>query len=120
VEKIIACCGIACSDCPTFNATKMDDDVERKKVADLWTKQYGHPFKAEDINCNGCLTEGPRVFNYCNICEIRKCGRERHVKNCAYCNDYKCEKLSKLHEQAPKVKETLDAIHKSLTQTMKP
>lgn len=114
MEKIIAHCGITCSDCPTFKATKMNDDAERKRVAELWTKEYGHPFKPEDINCDGCVTRGTRVFNYTKICEIRKCGQERNVNNCAYCDDYKCEKISKLHEQAPKAKETLDETRRSL------
>jgi len=114
MDGIVACCGITCSDCPAFNATRKDDDAERKKVADLWTKEYGRAFKIEDINCYGCLSRGPRVFNYCNMCEIRKCGRERNVSNCAYCDEYKCEKLAKLHEQAPKAKDTLDKIRLSV------
>ena len=114
MEKVIAYCGITCSDYPTFGATKMDDDAERKRVAELWTKQYGHAFKPEDINCDSCLTRGTRVFNYCNICEIRKCGREKNVENCACCDDYKCERLSKLHQQAPKAKETLEEIHRNV------
>jgi len=114
MEKIIAYCGITCSDCPTFKATQTNDDAERKRVAELWTKEYGHPFKSEDINCESCQTRGTRVFNYCNICEIRKCGQQKNVKNCAYCDDYNCEKLSKLHEQAPKAKETLANMQMTL------
>jgi len=98
MDRIVAYCGIICSDCPTFKATKMDDDAERRRVAKLWTEQYGKGFKMEDIDCDGCLTRGRRVFSYCNICEIRKCGRERNVENCAYCEDYACDKLSKLFE----------------------
>ena len=119
MERIIAYCGITCSDCCTFIATKMNDDAERKKVAEMWTKQYATPFKPEDINCDGCLTNGTRVFNYTEICEIRKCGQEKKVKNCAHCDDYKCEKISKLHEQAPKAKETLDQIRRSLDRDTK-
>jgi len=119
MDGIVACCGITCSDCPAFNATRRDDDAERKKVADLWTKEYGRAFKIEDINCDGCLSRGSRVFNYCNMCEIRKCGQERNVSNCAYCSDYKCEKLAKLHEQAPKAKETLDKIRVSVSKNMR-
>jgi hypothetical protein len=114
MEKIIAHCGITCSDCPAFIATKTNNDAERSRVAELWTKEYGHPFKPEDINCEGCQTKGQRVFNYTKICEIRKCGQERKIENCAYCVDYKCEKISNLHERAPKPRETLDEIRKGL------
>jgi hypothetical protein len=120
MEKVIAYCGITCSDCPTFMATKADDDAERKRVAEQWTKEYGHPIKPEDINCDGCLTSGTRVFNYVEICEIRKCGQRRNVKNCAYCDDYKCDKISKLHEQAPKAKETLDETRRSMGKNSNP
>lgn len=127
MEKIIGHCGVTCTDCPIFKATKMNDDAERNRVAELWTKEYGHPLWTkeyghplpEDINCEGCLTRGTRVFNYTKICEIRKCGQERNVKNCAYCDDYKCEKISKLHEQAPKAKETLDQTRSSLGKNTK-
>ena len=117
--KIIAYCGIECSDCPTFKATKTNDDVERSRVADLWTKQYDHPFKPGDINCDGCLTKGTRVFNYTRMCDIRKCGQDRNLKNCAHCDDYKCERISKLHEQAPKAKETLGQMRKNLNKKSK-
>lgn len=115
MDRIVAYCGIICSDCPTFKATKMDDDAERRRVAKLWTKQYGKEFKMEDINCDGCLTRGQRVFSYCNICEIRKCARERNVENCAYCEDYACKKLSKLFDEFKPAKEVLDEIRASET-----
>jgi len=44
----------------------------------------------------------------------RKCAQERNLKNCAYCDDYECEKTSKLNEQAPKARETLDKVRKNL------
>jgi len=100
-------------------ATKANDDVERKRVAELWTTQYGHPFKLEDINCDGCLSRGKRVFGYTGICEIRKCAQGRSLKNCAYCDEYSCEKLSKLHAQAPQLKETLDKVRTSLDRDIK-
>jgi hypothetical protein len=52
------------------------------------------------------------VFNYCDVCEIRKCGQEKQVKNCAYCADYSCEKLDKFFDMAPGAKATLEEIKK--------
>jgi hypothetical protein len=91
----------------------MDDDGERRKVAELWTKQYGREFKIEDINCDGCLTKGPRVFSYCNTCEIRKCAEKKNVENCAHCEEYACEKLSRLFKEYKPAKEVLDEIRSS-------
>ena len=114
MEKIISCCGIVCSECPAFLATSANDDVERRKVAELWTKEYGHPVKPEDINCDGCQSRGDRVFGYTRICEIRKCAQGKSLKNCAYCDDYACEKLSQLHERAPNLKKTLEEERRNL------
>lgn len=115
MSKMIAFCGIICSECPALLATQKDDDNERKKVADKWSKEYNSDIKPEDINCDGCITTTSRNFNYCKVCQIRKCAMERNVKNCAYCEDYSCEKLSQFHERTPAtLKQTLDEIKSSL------
>ncbi len=115
MDKIIAFCGLTCTECPAFIATQKDDDEERKKVAEMWSKEFNEEVKPEDINCDGCLTEeGGRVFNYCKTCEIRKCGQEKEVKNCAYCDDYACEKLTKFFDMAPEAKTALAEIRKNI------
>ncbi|MCJ7508006.1 MAG: DUF3795 domain-containing protein [candidate division Zixibacteria bacterium] len=113
MEKLISFCGINCSACPAYIATQKDDDNERKKVAETWSKQYEHEFKPEDINCDGCVVVEGRHISYCNECEIRKCGMEKKVENCAWCNDYVCEKLSKFIEKAPELKKNLEEIRKN-------
>jgi len=110
MEKMIGYCGIICSDCPVLIATQKNDDAERKRVAEIFTKQYGKEYKPEDINCASCINNSFRIFSYCNVCEIRKCGREKNVENCAHCPKYPCEKLSQLFSKYSKAKETLDEI----------
>jgi hypothetical protein len=112
MEKMVGYCGIVCSDCPVLIATQKDDEAERKRVAEIFIKQYGKEYKPEDINCDGCLSDGSRIFSYCDICEIRKCGREKKVKNCGFCADYPCERLSKLVAEYSKAKETLDEVRR--------
>ena len=114
MDEMIAFCGITCTECPAFLATQKDDDNERKKVAEMWSKQFNAKIDPEDINCDGCLSESGRLVSYCRICEIRKCGKEKVVKNCAYCADYACEKLSKFHKEAPDAKNTLEGIRGNL------
>lgn len=111
---MIAFCGTVCSECPALLATKNDDDNERKNTAELWSKRYNTDIKPEDINCDGCLSVGGKNFNYCNVCEIRRCGKERHLENCAYCDEYICKKLNKFFKIAPEGKTTLDEIKKGL------
>ena len=114
MEKMIAYCGIVCSECGAFIATQNDDDAKRRETAEIWSKKYNHDFKPEEINCDGCLTTTGRVIGYCNVCEIRKCGQEKGVANCAYCEDYACDKLEKFFQMVPENKTTLDEIRKGL------
>ncbi len=39
MSKMIAYCGLVCSDCPTFLATRNDDDAAREKTADLYAEK---------------------------------------------------------------------------------
>ena len=88
MDKMIAFCGLTCTECPAYIATRKDDDKERGKVAKVWSKEFN--------------------------CEIRKCGQEKEVKNCAYCDDYACEKLTKFFDMAPEAKTTLSEVRKNL------
>jgi hypothetical protein len=95
-----------------FVATQKNDDAERKRVAEIFSKQYGKEYRAEDINCDGCVSDGGRVFSYCGVCEIRKCGKAKGVVNCASCGDYACVRLAGLFGKYGKAKETLDEIRR--------
>ena len=90
-------CGLDCSSCPAFIATKNNDNDLRRKTAEEWTKRYkANPsIKSENINCRGCLSDGP-LFSHCLECEIRKCGLRKGIKNCKDCKKYKCDKLVEL------------------------
>jgi hypothetical protein len=111
MEPMIAVCGLACHECGAFIATKDDDDEKRAEVAQQWSKEYSTDIKPEDIHCEGCLSDEENVFSYCKVCEIRKCGRENEVVNCAHCSDYTCERLDKFFQMVPDCKERLDEIH---------
>jgi hypothetical protein len=112
MERMVGYCGIVCSDCPVFVAAQKNDDGERRRVAEIFTRQYGKEYRPEDINCDGCVSGSGRVFSYCNVCEIRKCGKGKSLSNCASCAGYPCEKLSKLFAGYAKAKETLDEIRR--------
>jgi len=114
MEKMIAYCGIICSECPTLLATQKDDDEARKQVVEMWSKQFKFDLKTEDINCDGCLTDSARIFGYCKACEIRNCCRDRDLENCAYCGDYACEKLNMVFNMAPYAKKSLEKIRANL------
>lgn len=109
---MVAYCGLVCSNCGAYIATRKNDDKKRQEVVAEWTKKYNYPFKIEDINCVGCtVTEGKHV-GHCGMCQIRKCGQEKGVINCAYCVDYSCAKTDEFLKMVPEAKKTLDAIKK--------
>jgi hypothetical protein len=114
MAEIIAYCGLYCDECPAYIATQKDDDEERKKIAENWSKEFGAEIAPEDINCDGCLSEEGRHIGFCAMCEVRKCGLEREVVNCAYCDEYGCEKLTKFWNMAPIAKKHLEEIRKKL------
>ena len=114
MDEIIAFCGITCHECGAFLATRDDNDEKRAEVAQLWSKEFKADLKPEDINCEGCLSDGENLFNHTKTCEIRKCGREKGVVNCAHCSDYTCEKIEKFFEMVPDAKKRLDGIRAKL------
>lgn len=111
---LISFCGLPCHECGAYLATKNNDDKKRAEVAELWSKEYKADLKPEDINCEGCISRSDNVFNYTKICEIRKCGIEKGIENCAHCGDYACEKLEKFFEMVPDAKSRLDEIKGTL------
>jgi len=82
----------------------------------MWSEQFKVEIKPEDINCSGCVSKKEPLFNYCNVCEIRKCGLERNVDNCASCENYACDKLSQLFDMAPDAKCNLEEEKKNRAQ----
>ena len=114
MAEMIAVCGLDCGVCPALQATQKNDDEERRKVAETWSSEYGVDVKADEINCAGCASpEGPH-FKHCNVCEIRQCGLEKKVANCAHCGDYACDRLTKFFEMVPDAKTRLDAVKAGL------
>jgi hypothetical protein len=110
MEKMVAFCGIVCSQCPVYLATKNDDDNARKEVAELWSKQFGFDMKPEDANCDGCQSKGGRLFSHCQTCNIRLCGMDKSIENCAACPEYACRKLQDFHTLVPYARKTLDKL----------
>jgi hypothetical protein len=67
MEKMIAVCGIECHQCPAFLATRENDDLKRKEVAEMWSKDFKAEIKPEDINCEGCTSGKERLFSHCQV-----------------------------------------------------
>ncbi len=94
MSRMIAMCGLVCNDCIAFIATQKNDDKLREKVVEAWSTEE-EPLRLEDVDCDGC-TEEKRLHSFCRVCEVRKCGLQRTIENCAYCNEFPCKKLEEL------------------------
>ena len=111
-KRIIGACGIVCSACPAYIATQRNDDALRAKTAKEWSEMFKADIRAENINCDGCPSDGPRLFHHCFECELRKCAREKKLATCASCPDYSCPKLDEFLAMVPEARATLEELRK--------
>jgi hypothetical protein len=66
--------------------------------------------KPEDANCDGCQSKDGRIFSHCRTCNIRLCGMDKQLDNCAACPEYACRKLQDFHTLVPYARKTLDKL----------
>jgi hypothetical protein len=113
-DQMIAYCGLVCTECPAYVATRADDMQALERIAAQWREEFNAPFTAQDCICDGCSSGSDRLCSYCSRCEVRACALERGVINCAHCDDYGCDKLIGFFEFAPAAKAKLEEIRASL------
>jgi hypothetical protein len=95
MEEQTGFCGYRCGMCPAYK-DNVTGDEDRQKVSDGWFKHYGFRIPPEEICCDGCLAEDSGVPRRIDPeCEVRACAVERGVANCAHCDDFMCDKLSR-------------------------
>ena len=119
MDEIISYCGLTCHTCPIYVATREKDDQKKRRmraeIAEQIKKHYGVEYQPEDISdCDGCRSEGERLFAGSKNCHIRKCARRKRIENCAHCNEYPCEELEKLFTTDPDAKKRLNVIRSAL------
>ncbi len=114
MDKIIAYCGLVCSDCPAYIATQANDQAALEAVAAEWRAAYNAPsITVASVLCDGCLT-GPNKCGHCAECNIRACGVQHGVTNCAHCAEYPCGQLQEFFAMVPPARIVLDQIHQAL------
>jgi len=115
MARMIAYCGLMCTDCPGYIATQANDWAALEKLAERARIEFNSPnATAASSLCDGCLSASERKCAYCAECSIRACAIAKGVANCGTCPEYGCEKISGFMAMAPEVKATLDAIHAAL------
>jgi hypothetical protein len=115
MDRIVAYCGLVCSDCEAYIATQANDRAALERLAAKAREEYNMPdATADSAMCDGCLKIDGRHIGYCFQCQIRACGMERGVVNCAHCADYACEKLTGFFGAAPHAQTMLEEIRQAL------
>jgi len=87
VEKMLGRCGYRCDLC----AARSDDPEVRQRLVEGWRKYLGHQnYTAENVRCDGCMNDG-RLAD--KNCPVRPCAIAKNIENCAFCDEFPCEKL---------------------------
>jgi len=98
---MIAYCGLNCAECPGYVATQSGDEEALKKVVAQWSDEYSGTLTIDDVRCSGChATQGP-LMSHCSVCGIRVCSAEKSLANCAHCDEFACDKLTKFFGFVP-------------------
>lgn len=108
-EEMIAKCGLVCTACDAYIATKNQDIEAFKAMAENSLEKFGVEMTWEETQCTGCLGGGKK-FGYCATCGVQICANERGVENCGTCDDYGCETITAFLEEEPKAKAKLEEI----------
>lgn len=115
MEKMVAYCGLVCTECEAFIATQANDLPALERMAQRAREEFAMvDATAEAVRCDGCLPAAGYKCGYCAECQVRACGIERGIVNCAHCDDYGCEKLEAFFGMAASARETLDRIRAGL------
>lgn len=108
---MIAYCGLDCSKCDAYIATKNNDQALREKTAKLWSEYNNVTILPEQINCEGCRTEGPKTIFCESLCQIRQCAMNKDLQSCGKCTEMdQCKHLAPLIEHCPEALENLNTI----------
>ena len=112
MRNAIAYCGLNCETCDAYLATINDDQALREKTAKRWGELNNAPILPEDINCEGCRSDGVKT-KYCDsLCSIRLCAQKKGVATCGACPDMKsCHILGAFAECNPAVLENLKNLN---------
>jgi hypothetical protein len=109
-DQMLSYCGIDCGACPAYIATQADDIGKLTKLAGEW---FDGATDYTIVVCDGCKGQG-RIMKWCGECPTRACAIQRQLENCAYCDEYGCQKLLKVFEMSTEAKTNLDRIRATL------
>lgn len=108
-DRLVGMCGLVCSECGAFKATKAGDTEAALRVAAEWSAQFHVDVALHHVWCDGCTPEG-RKCAHCGECGIRACGLARGHTTCADCPDFPCAQVEGFFAMVPPARDTLMAL----------
>jgi hypothetical protein len=111
-------CGLDCTKCPTYQASRTGDRALQEKTAREWSQLFSaytgrNDLRADEMVCDGCKAAEDRVFLGCRVCNMRGCARSKQFDTCAECGEFEtCAILNGFFTQAPEAKSALQALRK--------
>lgn len=81
----LASCGLYCGVCGIMIADRDNNRKFKEKLSAV----YG--VAPEMLHCRGCLSDD--VFDYCKVCAIRSCVREKGLEGCRQCDEFPCGRI---------------------------
>jgi hypothetical protein len=92
MEQLLSRCGYRCDLCLAYRPNVEAHPENPQILSDGWDEYYGFRIPPEDILCDGCLADQPRLID--RECPVRPCVLERGLPNCSQCGEYVCDKLA--------------------------
>lgn len=92
MDQILSRCGYRCDLCLAYRPNVEANPSNQQILSDGWHRYFGFRMPAENIICDGCTADRPRLID--KTCPVRPCVIERGLTNCSECPDYVCDKLA--------------------------
>lgn len=91
MKALLAPCGIDCTDCEAYIATKNNDLEVLKKHQKNMLELFNKDIPLDELRCDGCMEAGHKI-GFCAKCEIRICAISKGYSTCAECAELPCPK----------------------------
>src|SRR3989304_4037641 len=113
----IAKCGYRCDLCSAFKPALTDAD--KQDISRAFRQYYGMQIRPEDVKtCTGCQSSD--IPND-KECPVFPCVMEKGIDNCAFCDDFGCDKLKQRMDIVKQIKKnTKDVPNDDFEKYFKP
>jgi hypothetical protein len=91
MEPVLTRCGYRCDLCLAYRPNVEAHPKNRQILSDGWHTYFGFRIPADQICCDGCMSEDPKLID--TACPVRPCVLERGLASCAKCAELVCAKL---------------------------